>query len=55
MNMHLILASGTRKVKIFECAETMSDILTRRTAATLRVKCGPCNVVLLPFWNAFPG
>ena len=46
-----------RKVKILERAESMGDVTTRRTAArkTLHVDCGPCNVVLLPFWNAFPG
>ena len=46
-----------RKVKILERAESMGDVPTRRTAArkTLHVNCGPCNVVLLAFWNAFPG
>ena len=47
----------TRKVQILERDETMGDVLKRRTAKgkTLRVKFGPCNVVLLPFWNAFTG
>ena len=46
-------AADPRKVKR---AESMGDVPTRRTAArkTLDVNCGPCNVVLLPFWNAFP-
>ena len=45
------------KVQILERDETLGDVLKRRTAKgkTLRVKFGPCNVVLLLFWNAFPG
>ena len=48
---------AARKVKILERAESMGDVPTRRTAArkTLHVNFGPRNVVLLPFWNAFPG
>src|SRR5260370_467153 len=50
------LGFGGRKVKILERAETMGDVLhaPNRFGKTLRFKCGPCNVVLRPFWNAFP-
>jgi transaldolase len=50
-------AADARKVKILERAESMGDVPTRRTAPrkTLHVNCGPSNVVLIPFWNAFPG
>ena len=33
----------------------MSPRAERLRGKTLHVNCGPCNVVLLPFWNAFPG
>jgi hypothetical protein len=35
----------------------MGDVLNAPNGCgkTLRVKCGPCNVVLRPFWNAFRG
>jgi len=43
-------------VKILERAETMGDVphAPNGCGKTLRVKYGPRNVVLLPFWNAFP-
>src|SRR5258708_38216698 len=46
----------SRKVKILERAETIGDVLhaPNRFGKTLRVKSGPCNVVLRPFRNAFP-
>jgi len=49
-------SSTGRQVQILERDETMGDV-KRRTAKgkTLRVKFGPCNLVLLPFWNASPG
>jgi hypothetical protein len=47
----------TRMVKILERTEIMGDVPTRRNGCgkTLRVKSGPCNVVLRPVWNALPG
>jgi hypothetical protein len=55
--MWYFTGNGTCKVKILERAETMGDVLHAPNGCgkTLRVKCGPCNVVLRPFWNAFPG
>src|SRR5215471_652664 len=47
-------------VKILERAETMGDVLPRRTAVRKRYgkryasNVGPCNVVLLPSRNALP-
>jgi hypothetical protein len=37
--------------------ETMGDVLyaPNRCGKTLRVKCGPCNVVLRPIGMLFPG
>ena len=48
---------GARMVKILERTEIMGDVPTRRNGCgkTLRVKSGPCNVVLRPVWNALPG
>jgi hypothetical protein len=45
-----------RMVKILERAETMADVLPRRTAVGKRYASNvwPCNVVLLPSRNAFP-
>jgi hypothetical protein len=43
-------------VQILERAETMGDLLPRRTPVGKRYtsNVGPCNVVLLPSRNAFP-
>ena len=49
-----------RMVKVFERAETMGDVLPRRTAVGKRYgkryasNVGPCNVVLLLSRNALP-
>src|SRR6516225_6593882 len=52
----VIVVQHTRTVKIPERAETMADVLivADRLRENLRVKSGPCNVVLSPVWNAFP-
>ena len=54
---HLYITRETsRKVQILKRAETMGDVLSPPNGCgkTLRVKYGPCNVVLRPVWNAFP-
>jgi hypothetical protein len=45
----------TRKVQIPERVETMGDVPNAPNVCgrTLRVKYGPCNVVLLPVWYPF--